>query len=269
MFLAEPASTAPHSQDLMSSTTTLTTSSLGLARLFEPEAAAATGHSPPSLSSSCSSEDEEEDETGDLSTKGHYWQHGSDSEAALSDVSSQPELLTHMSMTESWLLTPTPIFNLGASSKQRSGSRGRASDPFENMLIEHPSMSVYKSRGKPSSTGNHDDSEESGSSSESGTSSDDSEMSALDRSIDTVAKGTKRKASVTPSASREQLAQRIERRVTRSSEAAKRAKEAKQLKKTQMKRQNHVTHKASNKPIRRKQAMAHKNSRAVNDRKSQ
>jgi DOR family len=56
---------------------------------------------------------------------------------ALSDVSSQPEHLEHPSVDECWIVTPPPCF-LGAG-------RGEiATSPLENLLIEHPSMSVYQ-----------------------------------------------------------------------------------------------------------------------------
>lgn len=56
---------------------------------------------------------------------------------ALSDVSSQPEHLEHPSVDECWIVTPPPCF-LGA------GSGEIATSPLENLLIEHPSMSVYQ-----------------------------------------------------------------------------------------------------------------------------
>jgi len=61
-------------------------------------------------------------------------------QGALSDVSSQPEQLAHPSMDECWLVTPPPCF---------MGSPQQAvvmSNPLEDLLIEHPSMSVYHPR---------------------------------------------------------------------------------------------------------------------------
>jgi len=60
---------------------------------------------------------------------------------ALSDVSSQPEHLAHPSMEECWLVTPPPCF-VGDSQPPVV-----ASGPLEDLLIEHPSMSVYHPRG--------------------------------------------------------------------------------------------------------------------------
>ncbi|XP_055913564.1 tumor protein p53-inducible nuclear protein 1 [Eupeodes corollae] len=47
-------------------------------------------------------------------------------------------LPTHMSMEESWFLTPPPCFT-------STGPVNMETSPFENLLIEHPSMSVYHS----------------------------------------------------------------------------------------------------------------------------
>lgn len=55
---------------------------------------------------------------------------------ALSDVSSQPEQLEHPSVDECWIVTPPPCF-VGSEHVEVTTS------PLENLLIEHPSMSVY------------------------------------------------------------------------------------------------------------------------------
>ncbi|XP_055846871.1 uncharacterized protein LOC129912585 [Episyrphus balteatus] len=47
-------------------------------------------------------------------------------------------LPTHISMEESWFLTPPPCFT-------STGPVNMETSPFENLLIEHPSMSVYHS----------------------------------------------------------------------------------------------------------------------------
>lgn len=60
------------------------------------------------------------------------------SEAGLSDVSSQPEVLTHPSLEENWLITPPQCFT-----QKNSENTVLASSPLENLFIEHPSMSVY------------------------------------------------------------------------------------------------------------------------------
>jgi len=58
-------------------------------------------------------------------------------QGALSDVSSQPEQLAHPSMDECWLVTPPPCFMGGPQ------QAAIMSSPLEDLLIEHPSMSVY------------------------------------------------------------------------------------------------------------------------------
>jgi len=64
----------------------------------------------------------------------------SSEQGALSDVSSQPEHLAHPSMEECWLVTPPPCF-VGNSQPGVV-----VSSPMEDLLIEHPSMSVYHPR---------------------------------------------------------------------------------------------------------------------------
>ncbi|XP_013416423.1 tumor protein p53-inducible nuclear protein 2 isoform X1 [Lingula anatina] len=54
----------------------------------------------------------------------------------------------HQSPWDSWLVTPPPCFTAG-SSRLETG-------PMENLLIEHPSMSVYGPRPRGSSTGADD-----------------------------------------------------------------------------------------------------------------
>lgn len=61
------------------------------------------------------------------------------SDTALSDVSSQPEHVTHPSLDECWIVTPPPCFT---ASKSNSDDVIQM-HPLENLLIEHPSMSVY------------------------------------------------------------------------------------------------------------------------------
>ena len=58
--------------------------------------------------------------------------------------------------TESWILTPPPCFTLGGSTSSQM-----AMDPMENLLIEHPSMSVYNSHCSQGSTGEASDLSES------------------------------------------------------------------------------------------------------------
>lgn len=64
-------------------------------------------------------------------------------DAALSDVSSQPELLYNPSIEECWIVSPSPCF-IG----QDVSLEKLKSSSMEDLLIEHPSMSIYKSRGR-------------------------------------------------------------------------------------------------------------------------
>ena len=75
-----------------------------------------------------------------------------------SDISTLPDMACS---GESWLVTPPPCFTAGG----RSEDRVEAS-PMENLLIEHPSMSVYGPRGRNSSTGVESDLSESSNKSE-------------------------------------------------------------------------------------------------------
>ncbi|CAM9697085.1 unnamed protein product [Lampetra fluviatilis] len=63
--------------------------------------------------------------------------------------SSQSEPSTPRGMEESWLLAPPPCFSAPG---EGSSNRGLESSPLENLLIEHPSMSVYAAfrRRRPS-----------------------------------------------------------------------------------------------------------------------
>ena len=63
-------------------------------------------------------------------------------------------------MEESWLVTPPACFTAGTSKMETSS--------MENLLIEHPSMSVYHHRGRQSSTGLDSDNSESSNDGESG-----------------------------------------------------------------------------------------------------
>jgi len=75
--------------------------------------------------------------------------HSSQSDTC-SDVSTLPD-----GAQESWLVTPPPCFTAGSLSALETSS-------MENLLIEHPSMSVYQARGRQNSEGadsRHSDSE--------------------------------------------------------------------------------------------------------------
>ena len=69
----------------------------------------------------------------------------------MSDDSSDrslPEHVVYPSMEESWLVTPPPCFTAGGASPEHLQA-----SPMEDLLIEHPSMSVYTVRGRPGSVG--------------------------------------------------------------------------------------------------------------------
>jgi len=67
---------------------------------------------------------------------------GGEGGGALSDVSSQPEQLSHPSMEECWLVTPPPCFVTDIPQHAAVAP----TSPLEDLLIEHPSMSVYHPR---------------------------------------------------------------------------------------------------------------------------
>jgi len=68
----------------------------------------------------------------------------SHSDTGLSDVSSQPEYVAHPSMDEDWLVTPPPCFTSGTGRRSSDAAILRSEmSSLENLLIEHPSMSVY------------------------------------------------------------------------------------------------------------------------------
>lgn len=73
------------------------------------------------------------------------------SDTALSDVSSQPEHVTHPSLEECWIVTPPPCFTASESTAGRVRMH-----PLENLLIEHPSMSVYWPRDRLNLEADHD-----------------------------------------------------------------------------------------------------------------
>ncbi len=62
-----------------------------------------------------------------------------------SDISTLPDNVG--TTTESWLVTPPPCFTAGGLPHDLE------MNPMENLLIEHPSMSVYGPRGRQNSTG--------------------------------------------------------------------------------------------------------------------
>lgn len=81
------------------------------------------------------------------------------STATTASGASTPVHVVYPSMEESWLVTPPPCFTAGGNSPQRLVETG----PLENLLIEHPSMSVYGPRGRQSSAGaDSNDSDSSG-----------------------------------------------------------------------------------------------------------
>lgn len=66
------------------------------------------------------------------------------SDAALSDVSSQPEFLYNPSFEECWVVSPSPCFTGRDALLEKPKSSS-----MEDLLIEHPSMSIYQLRGRP------------------------------------------------------------------------------------------------------------------------
>jgi len=75
--------------------------------------------------------------TRELLNDTDYDRPASSEMGAMSDVSSQPEHLEHPSVDECWIVTPPPCF-VGSEQGEITTS------PLENLLIEHPSMSVYQ-----------------------------------------------------------------------------------------------------------------------------
>ena len=71
-----------------------------------------------------------------------YDRPASSETGAMSDASSQPEHLEHPSVNECWIVTPPPCF-VGSERGEITTS------PLENLLIEHPSMSVYQPGHRP------------------------------------------------------------------------------------------------------------------------
>ena len=65
-------------------------------------------------------------------------------DAVLSDVSSQPEFLFNPSIEECWVVSPSPCFT-----GQDALLETPKSSSMEDLLIEHPSMSIYQLRGRP------------------------------------------------------------------------------------------------------------------------
>ena len=204
--------------------------------------------------------------------------HEEDTDAVLSDASSQPDVITHPSMLESWLLTPTPIFDLGEERRSRLPV-----GPLENELIEHPSMSVYHATyrmPRPSSVGD----------SSSGESSvemlsvqklnfvpSDAHTEALveESSISAAfaARQAELRSRARPTPSHEVVQRHAElalQRSARAQQAGKKRREQKQLKRSQLQRHNDVSQKLASRPARRNQQQhCSRRSNAVNNRKSQ
>ena len=201
------------------------------------------------------------DELKEPRIMGNYLEHGSDSEAVLSDVSSVPELMAHPSMSESWLMPPPPCFTASGSHSPATRQDSLKANPLENLLIEHPSMSVYDTRGRPSSTG-HD--------SETSSTSDNTEMpkasrsGTAGRSRAVTSQSSGRSRVVT--AKQQLLAQH---RMRKSMQVGQKKRDHKKLATSQLQRSNKVTHAQSGRPMRRQHFMQLRNSGAVNDRKSQ
>ena len=74
---------------------------------------------------------------------GHSRTNPSTPADSASDTDSDISTLPDCSCNESWLVTPPPCFTKGGTSPEEI-----AASPLEDLLIEHPSMSVYVNRGQ-------------------------------------------------------------------------------------------------------------------------
>lgn len=132
-------------------------------------------------------------------------------------------------------------------------------NPMENLLIEHPSMSVYNHRGRPSSRGVDDASEES------------SEGSSMETTPTTS--GSRQVGSRNPPRSPRVSAARagiLAASHKKSMQSAQKRKEARQVARHQLERSNKVQqYNSSSKSLRRKQHQMRINSGKNNDRKCQ
>ena len=199
--------------------------------------------------------------------------HEEDTDAVLSDASSQPDVIMHPSMLESWLLTPTPIFDLGEERRSRLPV-----GPLENELIEHPSMSVYHDAYRMPRRSSVGDSSSGGSSVEMElaqrvnvvTSDEYVEMlrreQAAAREADMVSRALSSHSHNVAQRRTEVALQRS----ARAQQTGKQRREQKQLKRSQLQRRNDVSLKLASRPARRSQQQhCSRRSNAVNNRKSQ
>jgi len=134
-------------------------------------------------------------------------------------------------------------------------------DPMENLLIEHPSMSVYQHRGgRPNSRGSSDEDEE-----------EDEEAVVMDTSSPRQVADTRhgsRSARLSPSSSSLQAA--LAAKSKHGAQAAKKRKDAKQMARKQLDRTNKLTqYNSSCKSARRKHHLTRCNAGRTNDRKCQ
>ena len=174
---------------------------------------------------------------------------------------SPPLRVQHPSMHESWLVTPPPCFTLGGASPD-----GMTEHPLENLLIEHPSMSVYK-RGRDSEADTAGE-------------SDECDVTATASLPANMVAGSRRPGSrqlATTSQSRAQFARRVQyaftdinSRQVKAVQSSRKRKEAKNFARNQVHRSNKVQqYNSSNKSSKRKQHMARMHSGKNNDRKCQ
>jgi hypothetical protein len=165
---------------------------------------------------------------------------------------SPPVRCRNPSLHESWYVTPPPCFTLGGNSPQRLEN-----NPMENLLIEHPSMSVYEHRGgRPNSRGT--DAESSGES---------------DTDMDTVSTQPSRSALSRQQTGRSVrlaagLSAAVAMKAKKSAQVAHKRKEARKVSRAQLDRTNKVQKfNSMGKVPRRKQQMCRLNSGRNNDRK--
>ena len=158
---------------------------------------------------------------------------------------STPVHIVYPSMEESWLVTPPPCFTAGGNSPHRMET-----SPLENLLIEHPSMSVYTSRGRPHSTGVESSDSE----------NEDVDEAQPERVVASVRQPPHQGRAV---AARVGLA--AQGAMARSMQVSKQRQEARQVCRSKLQRSNQALHQASaNRHPRRKHYMLRSSGRSNN-----
>lgn len=167
---------------------------------------------------------------------------------------STPVHVVYPSMEESWLVTPPPCFTAGGNSPARVET-----GPMENLLIEHPSMSVYGPRGRQSSTGLDTD--------ESETSSEAEDVRAAAQSAPRASTATVRQPPRRPRAVAACAGLLAQMEATRSMQIVKQRQESRQASRNKLGRSNKVSqYQSQNKHMRRKHYMLRPSGRSNNRR---